>query len=407
MGRRGNSEGTITKRKDGRWEARISLPDGRRKSFYGKTRQEVAQRLSQARYEVDRGLSLPDERQTVGQYLTTWLEVVRTQVRGSTWRRYSDYVRLHLVPTLGKTVLSKLTAQQVQALLAAKLKEGLSPTTVRQMHRVLHGALKDAFRLTLVQRNVTEMVAPPRPARYEMNTLSEEQVRRFCQAAAGDRFYALYVLALTTGMRAGELLALRWQDVDWEHGKLQVRTGVQEARIQEEGTTKVRSVYILAEPKTSSSRRRIALSQIAIEALRTHQQQQDEERSVLGPVWDTTYDLVFPNTIGRVMNSYSMRCGFKRLLVEAGLPAMRFHDLRHTAATLALKRGVHPKVVSEMLGHASVKMTLDIYSHVTPDMQQVIADVMDAVLQTGEAEVVVKTVVKQVKRRGRPRKIQD
>jgi integrase len=372
MGKRGNNEGTITKRKDGRWEARISLPDGKRKCFYGKTHQDVARRLSEAHHEVESGLPLLNERQTLGQYLETWLETVKSQIRPSSWRRYSDLVRVHPIPALGKTVLSKLTAQQVQLFYTRKVNSGLSPTTVHHIHGMLHRALKDALRLGLVQRNVTEMVNAPRREHHEMATLSEEQSRQLLDAVAGDRFEALYVLALTTGMRQGELLALRWQDVDLEGATLQVRINVQEAG----------GKYILAEPKTSYSRRRIALSQLAVAAVRAHRIEQNKERLALGAVWDTSLDLVFPNAIGGVMIPDNLaKRSFKRYLAKAGLPPIRFHDLRHTAATLLLSRGINPKVLCEMLGHANISITLRVYAHVTPHMQQGAADVMDGLFK--------------------------
>lgn len=217
--RRGNREGTITRRADGRWEARITLEDGKRKCFYGKTRQEVAARLLQAQHDVDKGLPVLDERQTLEQYLATWTEAVKAQIRGSSWRRYRDYVHIHLIPGLGRISLAKLTPQQVQLLYARKLGEGLSPSTVHHMHGVLHRALDDALRMGLVQRNVTDMVRAPRRRGREMVALTEEQGRQLLQAVEGDRFEVLYVLALTTGMREGELLVSAGRTSIWIGGR--------------------------------------------------------------------------------------------------------------------------------------------------------------------------------------------
>ncbi len=375
MGRRGNSEGTITKRKDGRWEARISLPNGKRKSFYGRTRQEVAQWLVQVRHDLNKGLLVLDERQTVGQYLEGWLETVRMNLRSSSMRRYREHVR-RIMPVLGYVPLVKLSAQQVQMLYAQLLGEGLSSTTVRHLHMVLHRALKDALRLGLVQRNVTELVNVPRVAEYRQTPLTEEQASRLLEVVVGDRFEALYVLALTTGMREGELLALQWGDVDFEQGVIQVRQTLRES------AQAGKKVYVLAEPKSKTSRRQIALTQIALEALHRHHARQAEERLALGPAWDSSLDLVFPNTIGRLTWPWSLVTrSFKPLLKKAGLPDIRFHDLRHTAATMLLSRGVPVKVVSEMLGHANISITLQVYGHVLPHMQQAAADVMDTVFR--------------------------
>lgn len=373
MGRRGNNEGTITKRADGRWEARLSLPNGKRKSFYGKTRQEVARRLTAAQHDLASGLPVIAEKQTVQQYLTFWLEIARTHTDASTQRRYENQIHLHIVPAIGKTILSKLTEQEVQLLYTTKLQQGLANATVRQMHAVLHQALKDAVRMGLLQRNVTEMVILPRQERPEMTPLDEEQANRFLKAVAGDRFEALFVLAVTTGMRQGELLGLRWQDVDLDQALVQVRQALQQVR-EPNG----KYVYALAEPKTASSRRKIALSHLAVDALHAHRLRQVEERLALGSAWHEQ-GLVFPNAIGELMQPYTLLHRFKRILEQNNLPAIRFHDLRHTAATIALSRGVNVKMVSEMLGHSSIKITLDIYGHVLPHMQQAVAAMMDAV----------------------------
>ena len=369
MSRRGNNEGNIKKRADGRWEARVTLDNGERRSFYGKTRAEVARRMTEVLKDQHVGIPIVGEIQTVAQYLESWYETVQFQVKPSTYRRYGDYVN-HIKPILGKIILSKLTPQQVQMLYTRKLKDGLSPTTVHNLHGMFHRALRDALRMGLVQRNITEMLQPPRRNHVEMRPFSEEEAKRFLEAIAGDRFEALYVLAVTTGMRQGELLGLRWQDIDVEHTSLHVRLSV-----QEDG-----SKFVLAEPKTTYSRRKIALSKLGLEALRKHRERQAEERATLGAAWNQAVDLVFPNTIGGIMipDNLAQR-SFPKLLEKGSLPDIRFHDLRHTAATLLIARGVNIKVVSEMLGHADISITLRVYAHVTPHMQQVAADVMDAV----------------------------
>lgn len=313
-----------------------------------------------------------DERQTVGQYLASWLEAAHPTIRPRTWQRYSELLTLHAAPVLGKVTLTKLTAQQVQRLYSAKLAEGLSSTTVHHLHAVLHRALGQAERLGLVARNVCDLVDGPRMAERELHVLNPDQVRHLLLVAEGDRLEALFILAVTSGMREGELLALRWADVDLERGVVRVRATLQ--RTKDAG-------YILAAPKTKKSRRQITLATRARDALRTHRARQAEERLKLGAAWDGTLDLVFPNQTGRPMDAMNLtHRHFQPLLVRAGLPRMRFHDLRHTAATLLLGRGVNPKIVSEMLGHASIGITLDIYSHVLPDMQAQAAVEMDAAL---------------------------
>lgn len=369
-GRRNNNEGSITKRTDGRWMARITLEDGKRRTFYGKTRQEVASVLKAAIRDLDSGLPVLGAGQSVAEYLDSWLQATQQTIRPRTWRRREEYIRLHLSPTLGRHPLAKLSPQQVQAFYAEKLEEGLSSTTVRHLHAELHRALKSAFRLGLVQRNVTEMVDPPRMEHREMPTLSREQARTLLAAAAGNRFEALYVLALSTGMRQGELLALKWRDVNLDDGTIQVRASLQHAG----------AGFIFTEPKTKQSRRLIKLPKIAVEALHRHRLQQALERTKVGDGW-VEHDLVFPNSIGAPKDGRNvLNWGFRPLLEKAGLPRIRFHDLRHTAATLLLESGVNPKIVSEMLGHSHISITLSLYSHVTPHMQQLAADAMDAAL---------------------------
>ncbi|HET8908271.1 MAG TPA: tyrosine-type recombinase/integrase [Ktedonobacterales bacterium] len=288
----------------------------------------------------------------------------------SGYRRYRTNMRHHINPALGNVALSRLTALQIQNLYNQKLNAGLSSSSVQNIHTVLHSALKEAAQLGLVQRNVADMARKPARRRTKTATLSEEQVQIFLKAIKGNRLEALYILALSTGMREGELLGLSWSDVDLEHGALQVSLSLQES----DGPVR----RVLGEPKTSYSRRRISLSKAAIWALCRHRERQEMARLRGREVADPKYDLVFPNLLGRPLHpSHLLRRQFRPLLQRAGLPPIRFHDLRHTAATLLLGRGINPKIVSEMLGHANVRITLDIYSHVMPDMQQRAAQAMD------------------------------
>jgi integrase len=325
--------------------------------------------LAEMLRDRDKGLLVVTKRQTVQEYFTGWLEVMRSKIRPRTWKRYEQYVRLQVVPTLGKVELSKLTAQQLQALYAAKIRDGLSPMTVRHLHMLIHKALDGALRLDLVQRNVSELVDPPSLATPDMHVLSPEQCRALIEAARGDRFEALYVLALTTGMRLGELLALQWPDVNLDNGTLQIQ-----ASVYHDG-----SQFQFTQPKTVKSRRQVLLPSVTIDALRRHRLRQRQERLALGEVWQTTYDLVFPNTIGGPMElNHFRRREFCPLLHEAGLPRIRFHDLRHSVATLLFAQRINPKVVSELLGHSDIAITLGLYGHVTPPMQQEAANAMDA-----------------------------
>jgi integrase len=371
MKRRGDHEGTIYQRADGRWEARVTLGDGARRSFYGATRQEVVQKLREAQQALESGLPLGDGRQTTGQFLESWLRAVEHRLRRSTWNRYCELVALHMVPVLGQVRLTKLTPQHIQQFYAQKLSEGLSSTTVHHMHAVLHRALVHAVRLGLVPRNSADAVEAPRMRHVEMQVLSAVQARAFLAASQSERLHALYVLALATGMRQGELLALHWQDVDLVQGVLQVRSSLR---------YHVGKGFLFEEPKTKHGRRTIALAPDAVQALNGHKLRQDAQRSALGAAW-RDHGLVFASEVGGPIEATNMlRGSFQRVVARASAPRIRFHDLRHTAASLLLGARVNPKVVSEMLGHASVSITLDIYAHVLPDMQQDAATTMQRLL---------------------------
>lgn len=368
--RRGHGEGSIYQRKDGRWVAAILQPNGERRAYYGATRREVQDRLDGAKHDLHEGLPLPKGKQTTAEYLTSWIDGARSSLRPSTARRYEALVRVHAIPALGRLPLVRLAPQHLQQLYADRLAAGSATASVHQLHAVIHRALEQATRWSLVPRNVASLVQAPRISRAEMLTLSPEQVRTFLASVAGSRHEALYVLAATTGMRQGELLGLHWADVDLDRRSAAVRSTLYR---HSEG-------YTFTAPKTARSRRQVALTQTAVAALRRHRARQIEERFRVGAAGRTDLDLVFTNEVGEPMRGTRVTHTFQAALARAGLPRLRFHDLRHTAASLLLGRGVHPKIASEMLGHATIAVTLDLYSHVTPTMQRGAADELDAVL---------------------------
>jgi integrase len=370
--KRANGEGSISQRPDGRWMARLTVDSGKRKYFYGKTRQEVQRQLVTALRDQQQGLPVTGERQTVQQFLTAWLEdTARHRLRPATYRRYESLIRLHAIPTLGKLVLPKLTPQLLSQLYGAKLAEGLSARTVEFLHRTLHVALRQAVLWGLIVRSPADLVKAPKPKRPPIHPLDHTQARQLLAAVATDPLEALYVLAVMVGMRQGELLGLRWTDVDWDQGRLHVRHTLQWAKGGQ---------WSLAEPKTGHSRRTIRLPASAVQALRSHKARQAEQRLALGLAWQD-HDLVFTNALGRPIDPCGLlHRGYPRLLQRAGLPRIRFHDLRHTYATLALLNGEKPKVVQETLGHASITLTMDTYSHVLPDMQDDAAARMERLL---------------------------
>jgi integrase len=371
MGKRANGEGSIYKRKDGRYCATISIEGGRRKAFYGAKREEVADQLAAALKSRTDGLPTVSERQTTASYLRDWLASVESSLRPNTYASYRASLEKHVIPRIGSVRLARLTPGDVQRVYSHCLSGGLSLSTVRRVHAIVHKALEQATKWGLVARNVAHLVQAPRPEHHEIATLSRDHVRAVLDAARGDRFEALYVLAVTTGMRQGELLALRWQDVSLDAGSAQVRATMQ--RTRQNGLSR-------SEPKTNGSRRHVSLTRAAVEALQRHRTAQAAERLRMGAAWAHN-DLVFPNECGRPVSASNMlRRSFFPLLKRAGVPRVRFHDLRHTAATLMLGESIHPKVVAEMLGHSRISTTLDLYSHVTPTMQRQATEALDAVL---------------------------
>jgi integrase len=257
----------------------------------------------------------------------------------------------------------------VQSLYSDRLSSGLSPSTVHLLHATLHKALKDAERLRLVARNVTKLVNVPWMAESEIHPLSRDESRILLEVASGERLYALYALALATGMRQSELLGLQWPELDLDHGLARVRWQL----IREDG------MWVWKQPKTRRSGRQIALSPSTVGALRAHQAAQELVRARAGTNWED-HELVFCTRLGRPLSARNVFRSFQLLLAKGSLPRIRFHDLRHTAATLLLAGRVNPKVVSEMLGHSTVAITLDIYSHVLPDMRQDAAATLEQLL---------------------------
>jgi integrase len=344
----------------------------KQRAVYGKTRAEVSEKLTKAMADRDGGLVFDAENLTVGEYLDKWLKgSVRGSVRQSTFDRYEIAVRVHLKPALGRRKLKKLSPAHLAGFYQDRLAAGFAPASVNKLHVTLHKALDQAVKWHMIPRNVCEAVKAPRPApEGEMRTLSPEEARKLLEAARGERLEALYVLAVHTGMRQGELLALKWQDVDLEAGTVQVRRTL----------TKSGTSLLLGEPKTAKGRRKLKLTARATAALRAHRKRQLEERMQKAGLWQDQ-GLVFASEGGTLINPTNLRKrSFASLLERAGLPKIRFHDLRHTCATLLLGRGVHAKFVQELLGHANITITLDTYSHVLPGMGDQTARAMEDAL---------------------------
>jgi integrase len=352
---RAHGEGTLYQRADGRWAAQITLPDGQRKTKYGKGQKEVRDWLTAERQAIRTQAWTSDERLTVADFLTRYLsDVAAPTVRPRTLEGYTWLIHNHIKPALGDVRLVRLSPQRVQSFYADRLKAGLSSTTVNHIHNVLHKALEQAVRWGMVPRNVTDLVDAPQTKRRTATVWTAEQARAFIEASRSHRLHALYVLAIYTGMRQGELLGLQMDDIDWASNTLNIRHSLQTLQSQPQQ---------LSTPKTEKSKRLVTLPAPASAALEAHIKRQERKQGY-----------VFVSLVETPLRPHSVIDTFKRIASKVGLPEIRFHDLRHTCATLHLLNGTNPKIVQDLLGHSTITLTLDTYSHVMPGMQQDAAD---------------------------------
>jgi integrase len=336
--------------------AQRRLPNGERRTVYSLKKSVVQEKLRALRRAAEDG-ALPaiDRRITVEQYLDRWLEAIRGSVRPSTYVSYDLNAR-RLKKIIGRPQLSALTPPMIQTAYARLSSQGLSPRSVLQIHATLHRALGQAVKWGLIVRNPSEAVDRPRPPRVEMSTLTLDELLRLFEAARGTRMYALFVLLGTTGMRLGEALGLKWDDIDVAGRRLVIRRALQR---------QTGSGLLFVEPKTSRSRRTVHLTALAVEALVEHKDHTDLLKRVARDRWRES-GLVFTSTVGDGMEAGVVNDNLRRLLAKTGLRHIRVHDLRHTVATILLQGGAHPKLVQDLLGHSTVTLTLDTYSHVTP-----------------------------------------
>jgi integrase len=373
MGRRANGEGTIFQRKDGRWvgEAFVLLPNGGRdrRTVYGKTRAEVHEKVTALVRQAQQGIVAPNIRLTVEQYLTSWLEeVARRTVRPRTYQNYELIVRRHIVPAIGRVRMNRLAAADVRRLLNRAADRDYSPSTVRHIHAVLRVALEQAVRDDLLPRNVARLVQGPKKRTAPIVPLDVAEARRLLNEAREDRLYALWAVALGVGLRKGEALGLGWHAVDLDAGVLRVERTLQ----------RIGGALRLDEPTTERSKRTVRLPAVCVEALRRHQERQAEERAAAHYWVDT--GLVFTTKIGTAIDPRNVNRWLAELCSRAGVRSIRPHDLRHTCASLLLAQGVPARVVMEILGHSQIAVTMDIYSHVLPAMQDDAAERMDGAL---------------------------
>ncbi len=371
------ARGSIYKRA-GRWAYRVDAgtdPEtGKRRQVLRqgfKTRREAERALVEAQQSIDNGTMVAKSSMKVAAFLDQWLASQRGRLKESTLHSY-EITSNRIRSGLGHIQLQSLTPLQIERFYADLLDHGrangtgLSPKTVRNTHTVLRKALSDAERLGLVQRNAAASARGPAVERPEFTVWSSHDLQQFFEAAKETPLYAPFVVLATTGMRRGEVLGVRWKDIDLDSGELAIVQTV----------TAVDGRITVGTPKTRGSRRVIYLDETTVTVLRQHRRRQREDQLARGPDWNTSSDLAFTDEFGMPIPPDWFSKEFGRLIAAAGVPRIRLHDVRHTYATLALKAGVHPKVVSERLGHSTIAITLDLYSHVTPGMAKGAADVV-------------------------------
>jgi integrase len=381
--RRGNGEGTVGRvpRKDGRYAAHFTLPTGKRRTVYGQSREEARQKMKAALKKIEEGLDVGAPSQTLAAFLDAWLADAAQRVRPKTLRTYQDLLRLHVIPELGTTRLDRLTAQQVAALLRAKHAAGLSPKTIAHVRATLRAALNQAVRWRLIGHNPAAAVDPPRVPRREVAVLTPEEARLVLDTAAKpyvpgkgqperhDRHEALWVVALSLGLRQAEVLALRWIDVDLEAETLRVAHAL----------SRIDGTLTLTEPKTARSRRTLPLPRRVRAALLAHRDRQAFARAAAGERWQE-HGFVFASALGTPLQPRNVLRDWYKLLKRAGLARRPFHATRHTAASLLIADGVPLRVVMELLGHSQISTTANTYGHVFDAALREAAAAMDRAL---------------------------
>jgi integrase len=364
--KRGNSEGSIYKRSNGTWSVQVTL-QGRRLSHTFKTQRECHEWLKKIRGQIDDGMTLASTKTSLGEFLTGWLTSTKTSKGRGTWQHYEQLIRTYIIPNLGGIKVRDLRPDHIQAFYNRLFDEHVGVYTIRKVHTTLHSALQQAAKTGFIGRNPVSYAQPPKEPDIEMDILNGSQVSRLLIAAQGHRLEALFHLAVISGMRQMELLGLQWNDLDWIKQTLKIERQL----LKPDGD----GVKFSA-PKTRYGKRSIALGTKMIEILRKHYEHQQADQLKACEAWKE-YGLIFTTINGTPIHPRNLLRDYKKLLHDAGLPPFRFHDLRHTAASILLAQGIPVITVSRRLGHARASITLDIYGHLIPTIQDEVAELID------------------------------
>ncbi|MCE5209887.1 MAG: site-specific integrase [Chloroflexi bacterium] len=365
MSKRSHGEGSLNKRSNGTYLAQVSI-EGKRVSKTFKVRKDAQEWITTITGQVKQGLTYSSAKITIDELLTAWLEIKKTKSRPATSESYQRIARLYISPALGSMKLQDLNAAKVQEFYNFLVKHGTGKRTIELTHTIFHGFLSHAQKLGLIAQNWAALVEVPRPEHREMSIWDESQVSQFLMMVQSDSFYRL---AFATGMRRGEIIGLQWKDVDWTTGMLHIRRQVYEP----EG-----GGWLFQAPKTERGKRGIRLGKGLLEALRYHYTKTIPLLiAIAGDDWQEN-DLIFPNSKGNPRNGYDVSKTFHDLVISSGLPVIRFHDIRHTAASMMLLHGEPPVRVAAILGQ-SVQVLLSTYAHYIPDDQERASNLMDAI----------------------------
>jgi integrase len=380
LGKRANGEGSVYQRADGRWTATLTLgfnAAGRqiRRHVYGRTQAEALDRLEKLKRDHAEGRPVTSERITVARFLERWLAeaVSPTHVRHKTTVTYTSFVKSHLIPGLGSIELRKLQTIQVQHFLNERSGAGLSPTTVKHLRDCLRAACNVAIQWGLLAHNPAANAKPPQRAARKPRSMSEADAQRFLEAIHGHRMEALLMTTLCLGLRQGEVLGLRQEDIDFDRRILHVRGALQ--RVPVEGD---KTALKFVATKTEDSQRSILFPDVVAQGLQDHLARQREEQLAAGADWRDT-GFLFTTHIGTPLEAANMLKEFRAILRKHNLPRIRFHDLRHSAATLLRARGVPTPLIAKLLGHSTPQTTENVYSHVIPEMESRAAETMDKI----------------------------
>jgi integrase len=368
--KRGNNEGTVYKRKDGRWCAQVSL-SGKRITKYAKTQRECHDWVREITNKIEHGMTFDATQLTLECYMQSWLTGKDLSIRQNTARNYRRYAEQDILPVIGKMRLQNILPAHIRQLYLRMQAEGKGSRTIQLVHATLHCALKQAVKERLIGYNPMDAVERPKVETKEFHIFTESQARTFLEAASGHPSEALFYLALTTGLRKGELLGLMWEDVDWDKGTLRVERQLQQA---------YSSSAVLVPTKTRSGRRQIKLGKMGLAMLEAHRHKQEAQKTLAGDSWKEN-GMIFTTGIGTYASQSKVSKEFKRILWENNLPDIRFHDLRHTSISLLLDMGTPINTVQHRAGHSKASVTTDIYGHVMAHSQDAAAENIEQIVK--------------------------